>query len=52
MRLAGDEVLDWVLTMGPHAEVVAPPELREAIRGRLEASLRLYADTPAREAPR
>jgi proteasome accessory factor B len=34
-----DTFVDWVLSLGPDAEVLAPPELREAIADRLRSVL-------------
>jgi predicted DNA-binding transcriptional regulator YafY len=41
------EVERWVLSWGPHAEVIEPVELREQIRAKAEALAALYASTPA-----
>jgi proteasome accessory factor B len=35
----GDSFVSWVLTFGPDAEVLSPPELREAVVARLEAAV-------------
>jgi predicted DNA-binding transcriptional regulator YafY len=37
------EVEEWVLSMAGHAEVLAPADLREAVRARLERALALHA---------
>ncbi len=42
LRVAGDEVLEWVLALGHHVEVLAPADLRSEVRRRLEAALGRY----------
>ncbi|MEW6235519.1 MAG: WYL domain-containing protein [Candidatus Omnitrophota bacterium] len=43
--MRGDqEIVNWVLSMGAEAEILAPPELREKVRQILSASLRRYED--------
>lgn len=37
------EVVPWVLGLGPHAEVISPPELRAAVSEQLQAALARYA---------
>ncbi|MFI9814697.1 helix-turn-helix transcriptional regulator [Saccharothrix variisporea] len=40
-----DHALVDLLRLGPEAEVVAPPELRERVKARLEATARLYRES-------
>lgn len=48
MRLtAFNELKDWVLGMGEHAEVLAPLHVRNSVRGRLEKALSQYPDRTA-----
>jgi predicted DNA-binding transcriptional regulator YafY len=43
VQLGGlDEILRWILGWGEHAEVIAPPELRQMVRTRAAATARLY----------
>jgi predicted DNA-binding transcriptional regulator YafY len=35
----GERLVSWILSFGPDAEVVEPPELRSELVGRLEAIL-------------
>ncbi len=44
VEVAGDEVLEWILAMGEHAEVLGPPELRDVAREKLAAALARYND--------
>ncbi len=45
MRVSGlQELSDWILSLGEHAEVVAPPELRERVRKRLLAAAARYVE--------
>jgi predicted DNA-binding transcriptional regulator YafY len=37
------EVVDYVLAMGEHVEVIAPPEMRAEVAGRLQRAAGLYA---------
>lgn len=47
LRLGGyPEVLRWVLSWGPRAEVVAPAELRALVRDALKQALRRYRSVP------
>lgn len=42
-RVAGlDEIVWWVLSMGPHCEVVAPVELRERVQGLAARTAAVY----------
>ncbi|MCA9296904.1 MAG: WYL domain-containing transcriptional regulator [Phycisphaerales bacterium] len=42
-RVAGlDEIVWWVLSMGPHCTVVEPAELRDRVRAYAEQTARLY----------
>ncbi len=36
------EIVDWVVSLGPHAEVIAPPDLRELVRRKLGEALAQY----------
>ena len=49
-----EELSSWILSFGPHAEVLSPPQLREQIVTRLAACLANYDSPPtiATEAPR
>ncbi|MEJ2858102.1 MULTISPECIES: helix-turn-helix transcriptional regulator [unclassified Saccharothrix] len=40
-----DHALVDLLRLGPEAEVVAPPELRERVKARLDATVRLYRES-------
>jgi proteasome accessory factor B len=43
MKVEGfHEIVDWLLSLGEHAEVVEPADLREAVRSRLRAALSRY----------
>lgn len=43
VQLGGlDEILRWILGWGEHAEVIAPPELREMVRTRAAATAAIY----------
>ena len=45
MRVSGlQELSDWILSLGEHAEVVEPPELRERVRQRLFAAAARYVE--------
>jgi len=45
MRVSGlQELSDWLLSLGEHAEVVEPPELRERVRARLIAATARYLE--------
>ena len=45
MRVAGlHEIADWILSLGEHAEVVDPPELRELVGSRLRAAAVRYGE--------
>lgn len=37
-----DEIVWWVLSMGPHCEVIYPPELRDRVRGLARDTAALY----------
>jgi proteasome accessory factor B len=41
------ELVDWILGMGEHVEVLAPAALRDEVRKRLEQALANYADDRA-----
>lgn len=43
-----DEILWWILGYGDQAEVLAPDELREDLKRRVEAMRRMYSRKPAR----
>ena len=36
------EVVDWIVSLGPHAEVIAPPDVRRLVRRRLRTALAQY----------
>jgi proteasome accessory factor B len=38
-----DEVVYWVLSWGPYAQVLSPPKLVKAVREQLETARELYA---------
>ena len=42
LHVAGDEVLEWVLALGHHVEVLAPADLRREVKQRLAAALEKY----------
>jgi len=44
LPVGGPEVLTWVLSMGSHAEVVGPSDLRNQMRERLQTTLAMYAN--------
>lgn len=44
LKVRGDEVLEWVRSMGKEVEVLGPPALRERLRAELRATLRLYEE--------
>jgi predicted DNA-binding transcriptional regulator YafY len=45
MRVSGlSEIADWILSLGEHAEVVEPAELREVVRTRLRAAAARYGE--------
>lgn len=44
------ELRSWILSFGPGAEVLAPPELRAAVARDLEAALARYRPAPPRRA--
>ena len=41
-----DEIVWWVLSMGPSCEVIAPPELAERVRDLAEQTARRYTGSP------
>ncbi len=45
-----NEIVWWVLSMGPHCRVIKPPALQEMVREKAEAMANLYADTGRIEA--
>jgi proteasome accessory factor B len=49
VQLGGlDEILRWTLGWAGEAEVLAPPELRDLVRSKAEATVRRYAAAPGR----
>jgi predicted DNA-binding transcriptional regulator YafY len=42
LEVCGDEVLQWVRTMGKDVELVSPPELRAQLTAELRATLDQY----------
>jgi len=47
LRVAGlDEIKQWVLSLGPEAEVIEPEELRQAIKASLKKPLAPYEGRP------
>ncbi len=44
-----DEIVWWVLSMGPHCRVVKPDALREMVRAKAEAMVGLYTDASTLE---
>lgn len=44
-----EELKNWVLSLGPHVEVVRPRELRDAVRESLEAAARHYRSGGVRD---
>jgi proteasome accessory factor B len=47
-----EEVASWILSWGPHAQVLQPPELRQRVVAMLERTLAQYAPPSSPVAPR
>lgn len=38
-----EEILDWVLSFGKHAELLEPKDLRAELKDRLQSALKVYS---------
>lgn len=47
-----DEVVWWVLSLGPNAKVLSPPDLAEKVKQLAESTAALYRPTPPTPSPR